>query len=76
MVSDSWVENRNCDLDGIYEWCGYAFFYVKFGPQDGPGGEGGDDREVRTHARTNSSAGIGVGDSRLWRLRIPLVSSR
>ena len=46
VVSDSWVENRNCDLDGIYEWCGYAFFYVKFGPQDG--GEAGDDPAART----------------------------
>ena len=33
VVTDNWVENRNCDLEGIHEWCGYTFFYVKFGPQ-------------------------------------------
>lgn len=27
------MENRNSDLEGVHEWCGYTFFYVKFGPQ-------------------------------------------
>ena len=31
---DDWVENRNSDLKGCYEWCGYTFFYVKFGPEN------------------------------------------
>ena len=32
---DDWVENRNSDLKGCYEWCGYSFFFVKFGPEAG-----------------------------------------
>ena len=31
VVTDDWIENRNADLEGHYEWCGYAFFYAKFG---------------------------------------------
>ena len=32
---DDWVENRNSDLKVCYEWCGYSFFFVKFGPETG-----------------------------------------
>ena len=43
VVTDDWIENRNCDVHGIYEWCGYAFFYMKFGPSR----EGGSETQER-----------------------------
>ena len=43
LVTDDWIKNRNCDLEGHYEWCGYAFFYVKFGASQ-EGGTGTQDR--------------------------------
>ena len=30
VVTDDWMENRGSDVEGLHEWCGYAFFYVKF----------------------------------------------
>ena len=34
-IIDDWVENRNSDVRDCYEWCGYSFFFVKFGPETG-----------------------------------------
>ena len=47
VVTDDWIENRGSDLEGIYEWCGYTFFYVKF--EALPEGRAGnlDRRDVR-----------------------------
>ena len=30
---DDWINSRNADLPGIYEWRGYCFFYVRFAPK-------------------------------------------
>ena len=30
---DDWINSRNADLPGIYEWRGYCFFYVRFAPR-------------------------------------------
>ena len=34
-IIDDWVENRNSDVRDCYEWCGYTFFFEKFGPEAG-----------------------------------------
>ena len=30
VLTDDWTASRNCDIEGVYEWIGYAFFYVRF----------------------------------------------
>ena len=47
VVTDDWMENRGSDVEGLHEWCGYAFFYVKF--EALPEGRAGnlDRRDVR-----------------------------
>ena len=37
VVTDDWTESRNCDVENVYEWVGYSFFYVRFVSGDGQG---------------------------------------
>ena len=47
VITDDWIENRGSDVEGLHEWCGYTFFYVKF--EALPEGRAGnlDRRDVR-----------------------------
>ena len=37
VVTDDWTESRNYDVENVYEWVGYSFFYVRFVSGDGQG---------------------------------------
>ena len=37
VVTDDWTASRNCDVENVYEWVGYSFFYVRFVSGDGQG---------------------------------------
>ena len=37
VVTDDWTVSRDCDVENVYEWIGYSFFYVRFVSGDGQG---------------------------------------
>ena len=73
VVTDDWTASRNCDVENVYEWVGYSFFYVRFVSESGNGDGQGlrEEAEQRpvTPGLSDQRDRVGYGGSnppRLW----------